>query len=217
LSSNVDDDNNDSIFPFLNPDEIDSPYNQSVFNSSYVDHLSVCSSPLNDKINILSFNVQSLSAKFSDLKDFLDHCCAKSFLPEIILLQEIWQVTDPNIFLLKNYQPLIFKCRTDTRGGGVGIYVKNGINFSINNNSVFMDGVLESILIDVTFNKKKYVIGSMYRCIGKHPSLTAKDQFTIFNDLLTNLLDKISSSELVIGDQLGCIKAKNLQKFGNLY
>jgi hypothetical protein len=117
LSSNNDPENNESSFPFLN-DDIDSPYNLNVFNSLYVDHLSVCNSPLNEKINILSLNVQSLSAKFSELKDFLDHCYAKNFLPDIILLQEIWQITDPNIFSLNNYQPLIFKCRTDMRGGG---------------------------------------------------------------------------------------------------
>jgi hypothetical protein len=202
LSSNNTNENTDSAFSFLNSDEIDSPYNHNVFKSSYVDHLAICNSVLNDKINIMSLNVQSLPAKFSELKDFLDHCSANNFLPEIILLQEIWQITDPSIFSLNNYQPLIFKCRTNNRGGGVGIFVKNGLNFSLNNFSVFMDNVLESILIDVTFNKKKYVVGSMYRCIGKHPTLSAKDQFGIFCDLLSNLLDNISSSELILGGDI---------------
>jgi hypothetical protein len=62
-----------------------------------------------------------------------------------------------------------------------------------------MENVLESILIDITFNKKKYVIGSVYRCIGKHPTLSTKDQFSIFNDLLSNLLDNLSPSEMILG------------------
>jgi hypothetical protein len=202
LSSNTISDENNSNFSFLNSDEIDSPYNHNVFESSYIDHLAICNSNLNDKINIMSINVQSLPAKFAELKDLLDHFSDHSFLPEIILLQEIWQIPDPSIFSLKYYQPLIFKCRSNTRGGGVGIYVKNGINFSINNSSVFMDNVLESILIDVVFNKKKYVIGSLYRCIGKHPTLSAKDQFSIFCDLLSNMLDNLTLSELILGGDI---------------
>jgi hypothetical protein len=65
-----------------------------------------------------------------------------------------------------------------------------------------MDNVLESILIDVVFNKKKYVIGSLYRCIGKHPTLSAKDQFSIFCDLLSNMLDNLTLSELILGGDI---------------
>jgi hypothetical protein len=75
--------------------------------------------------------------------------------------------------------------------------VKNGVKATVNSNSIFMDNVFESILIE-----KKYIIGSLYRCIGKHPTMTAKDQFNVFNDLLFNLLDKISSSELILGGDI---------------
>jgi hypothetical protein len=97
----------------------------------------------------------------------------------------------------------MYKCRTSNQGGGgVAIYVKEGVKATINSNSIFMENVLESLLVDVCFNNKKYVIGSLYRCIGKHPTMTAKDQFTVFNDLLFNLLDKISSSELILGGDI---------------
>jgi hypothetical protein len=62
-----------------------------------------------------------------------------------------------------------------------------------------MENVLESILVDITFKGKKYVIGSLYRCIGKHPTFSTKDQFNIFNDLLSNLLDNLAPAELFIG------------------
>jgi hypothetical protein len=65
-----------------------------------------------------------------------------------------------------------------------------------------MENILETILIDVSFNNKNYVIGSLYRCIGKHPTLSAKDQFNNFNDLLSNLLDNLSSVELVLGGDI---------------
>jgi hypothetical protein len=118
ISSNIDTDNDDKSFPYLNPVDNDSPYSLNNFDTSYVDHLAVCNSVLNDKINIMSLNVQSLSAKFSELKDLLDHCYILNFLPDVILLQEIWQISDPNIFSLNHYQPLIFKCRMHNQGGG---------------------------------------------------------------------------------------------------
>jgi hypothetical protein len=76
-----------------------------------------------------------------------------------------------------------------------------------------MENVLESILIDVSFNNRKYVIGSLYRCIGKHPSLSAKDQFGVFYDLLFNLLDNLSLSELILGGDinLDVLKIKSCQ------
>jgi hypothetical protein len=168
----------------------------------------------------MSLNVQSLPAKFSELTDLLNHFHSKNFLPEIILLQEIWQIPDPNIFQLNHYQPLIYKCRAINRGGGVGIYVKNGINFGINNNSVFMENVLESVLIDVSLNNRKFTVGSVYRCIGKHPTLSAKDQFSIFNDLFANLLDNLSSTELILGgdfnlDVLKINTCRNMEAYVN--
>jgi hypothetical protein len=55
--------------------------------------------------------------------------------------------------------------------------------------------VFESILIDVALGRKKFKVGSMYRCISKHPTLQPKDQFNSFNDLLHN----ISNNKLILG------------------
>jgi hypothetical protein len=199
MSSNTND--NDDSFSFLN-NEDESPYNLSTFNCKYIDTYALCNSDLNNNFNILSLNVQSLPAKFAELKDLLDVCASKNFFPDIILLQEIWQVVDPALFALDNYQPLFYKCRAIGRGGGVGIYVKVGIKATIHPNTLFMDNVLETLLLDVCLNKKTYVIGSVYRCIGRHATLSPRDQFNVFNDLLYNLLDKITSHELILGGGL---------------
>jgi hypothetical protein len=120
LSSNSDNENSNDSFSFFESDDLDSPYNNGNFDSVYVDHVSVCNSRLNEKINIMSLNIQSLPAKFSELLYFINHCSQYNFLPDIILLQEIWQIADPNIFSLKNYQPLVYKCRDHKQGGGSG-------------------------------------------------------------------------------------------------
>jgi exonuclease III len=85
------------------------------------------------------------------------------------------------------------------RGGGVGIYVKNNLTFSINTNSIFLEKVFESVLVDVWANGKHFTVGSIYRCISKHPSLSPREQFTEFINLLQNLTDNLSNSELILG------------------
>jgi hypothetical protein len=109
---------NDDLFPFLNQED-ESPYNLSTFNYNYVDLSSLCNSSLNSKFNIFSLNVQSLPAKFAELKELLNVCNCKGFLPDFVLLQEIWQVADPSLFAIDN-QPLLYKCRASGRGGGGG-------------------------------------------------------------------------------------------------
>jgi exonuclease III len=169
----------------------DSPYNPNTFSCSYVDVNTLCNMPSKYKnITIMSYNVQSLQAKFSELRDFLDLAASLNFQPDIILVQEIWQVPDPNIFCLKSFQPIFFKCRERGQGGGVGVYV------------IFLDRVFESILIDIVVDNKKFTVGSLYRCISKHPTLQPKDQFASFNDLLYNMLDKLSNSELILGGDI---------------
>jgi hypothetical protein len=81
----------------------------------------------------------------------------------------------------------------------VGIYVKEGLKANLNSNGIFMENVFESILVDITFGKKKITVGSLYRCIGKHQTLLPRDQFESFNDLLSNMLSNISDKELVLG------------------
>jgi hypothetical protein len=44
----------------------------------------------------MCLNIQSLQAKFSELADFLNLTAMHGFIPDIILLQEIWQVPDAN-------------------------------------------------------------------------------------------------------------------------
>jgi Endonuclease-reverse transcriptase len=122
-------------------------------------------------------------------------------LPDIILLQEVWHIADPNLFNLSCYHPLLFKCRSASQGGGVGIYVKKDYKFQLNPNSIFWDRIFESILIDVWVNDKHFIVGSLYRCIN-HPTLTPREQFTEFSELFCNMLNNLPSCELLLGGDL---------------
>ena len=110
--------------------------------------------------------------------------------PDIICLQETWQVADNSFFPLQNYHTLETNLRNNTRGGGVGIYVKNHLTFNVlDQYSIFIERIFESIFIEVSLpNNKKIVIGSVYRPGTKVPGLTFTQQFFQFSETLSTLL-----------------------------
>jgi hypothetical protein len=119
-------------------------------------------------------------------------------------LQETWSILDAGQFPLPGFQQIIYNTRPDGQGGGVGIFVKNGLSFKISKaKSIFIPKLYESIFIDVTLGSgKKLCIGNIYRPNSKYSSLTATEQFTQFNDILLNTLSSIDITEEshIVGD-----------------
>jgi hypothetical protein len=155
--------------------------------------------------SVLSFNIQSLPAKFNEFQEFINSLQVKNVHPKVICLQEIWKLANSDMYTLKGYHPLVFKTRANNvQGGGVGLYVSSELNFSVLAvQSIFIDRIFESIMVEIEFSRnQKIVVGSLYRP-GNHPVLTPKDQFTQFCDLLTNLFDNMNSSSkkfFIFGD-----------------
>jgi hypothetical protein len=81
----------------------------------------------------LSLNIQSLNSKFEKLKVFILELHQKGLNIEVIALQETWEIQYPELLIIPGYQQIVFKNRLGMRGGGVGFYVKNGLNFKIMN------------------------------------------------------------------------------------
>ena len=73
--------NNDNSFDFINDDQ--SPYSSAVFNCSYVseDALTLPCTP--KTLTIMSLNIQSLTAKFTEFKDFIAQLAINNSLPDI--------------------------------------------------------------------------------------------------------------------------------------
>ncbi|MFN9955355.1 MAG: hypothetical protein ACK55I_19840, partial [bacterium] len=104
-------------------------------------------------------------------------------------------------FTLPGYNPLEFKLRnSNTQSGGVGIYIKKSIKYQvIPAQSVFVDRIFESIFIQLHLsNTKKCIVGSIYRPGTAHPTLSSSDAFTNFSEILSNVLDDLSSFNVPI-------------------
>ncbi len=144
-------------------DENDSPYNFANFDCSYISPFDKFES---EGIIIMSLNIQSINAKFSEFKDLIATLVSNGTVPDIICLQELWNFPPLTNFNLPGYKPLCFKLRSESvQGGGVGLFIKNNLNYTIDSaTSVFHDRVLESLFVKISISKQKdIVVGSIYR------------------------------------------------------
>jgi hypothetical protein len=116
--------------------------------------------------------------------------------PDIICVQETWNIADPDLFCLPGYHRPLFKLRDQKQGGGVAIYVKDIYTFSpIDKYSSHVDKVFESLFVEVrTLCKKRYIIGNIYRTNAKFTSLSERHQFDTFIDFLNNVLADCNES-----------------------
>ena len=117
------------------------PYSNIYLNCSYteVENLKNLDST---KFTVMSLNIQSLPAKFNDFSELLTEFSCFDSCPEIICLQETWNVIDNSLFPLNFYQPLLTNLRQGARGGGVGIYVKENLSYKLLNKfSIFVERI----------------------------------------------------------------------------
>ena len=143
---------------------------------------------------ILNINIQSLQSKFSQLSEFLFDLSAKNVEIDLISIQETWNITDSSKICIPGFQKFVFKTRNNSRGGGVGFYVREGIKFKIIDElSPFHEKVFESLTIEVELEgDKKTLFTSLYRPPGNNSVLTPNEQINSFFEYYEQLLSEIS-------------------------
>jgi hypothetical protein len=83
--------------------------------------------------SVLSVNIQSLPAKFNKFAELIKAMQNDNTHPNVICLQELWKLANPDMYVLDGYHPLVFKSRANNvQGGGVGLYISCDLNFSAN-------------------------------------------------------------------------------------
>jgi len=190
---------NQSVTPcignFTNSDEDETPYAESSFDFCYMDETAFCSQYKNNgKFLVMSLNIQCLNSKFNELRQLVSNMLYHNCAPDIICLQETWQIPNIELLSIPNYFPLECLVRhNNVQGGGVGMYFRETVQYRIlKEQSVMFDKVYESIFAEViTSSKKKYLIGSIYRP-GNHSNMTQSDQFNQFIELFANSLSDLT-------------------------
>jgi hypothetical protein len=85
-------------------DDDDNPYSLINIDAKFYDPNSFMTQFSNDSRPLfLNLNVQSLNSKHSELSIFINELYCKNIFPDVMCLQEIWQIPDENIVSLQDY------------------------------------------------------------------------------------------------------------------
>ena len=81
----------------------------------------------------------------------------------VLVLQEIWDVSLPNLFVIKDFE-LFTNTREISKGRGVAIYCKKSLNPKLIPGLVRQNTfIFESIVIEIQIENVSVLIGSYYR------------------------------------------------------
>ena len=159
-------------------------------DSSLIERFSGLNNPL-----VLNANIQSLSSKHDKLSEMIKILENENVIFDVIALQETWEIKDVKSLSLPGYHELIFKNRSSARGGGIGFYIKNTLNYKvIDELSIFNDRIFESLCIEVEFVKgKKMRFVTLYRP-PSHNALSVAQQTEAYFESLEILLTQLNAA-----------------------
>ncbi len=177
-----------------NSDDNHNPLSMINLKCEYIDVDTKREKLNNKQLLCMHLNIRSLPGKHDSLKMMLSTLDENGFKPDIILLCETWlNDHNYNTFNLENYD-FVETHRRKSKGGGVGIYINQEINYKIREDlSLFEEGAFESIFIETLGNDMKTIIGEIYRVPNTNES--------IFLDKYSDILNKIgdNNEEIIIG------------------
>ena len=120
----------------------DSPYsNLDILCNFFDENQFISKFRGSNNFSLFSLNIQSLPSKYTSLQDLINNFNVNNCSPDVLCIQETWQVPDPSLFPLINYNQFICNLRNNsTQGGGVGFYFKNNLRYKIlPDKSIFID------------------------------------------------------------------------------
>ena len=175
-------------------------YSELTIDSSFYDCETFIQRFKNKKSALfLSLNIQSLNSKYDKLKEFILSLVKKGVTIDIIALQETWTIRYPHLIPIPGFQQIVYKNRFKGTGGGVGFYIREGLNAKIIDRlSPFHDKLFESLTLDITYTTdnqaKHYTVTNIYRSQPPINNMTGQQQFDEFHDKMDSLLNLLSNN-----------------------
>ena len=140
----------------------------------------------------MHYNIRGLLSKLNELQHMIFSANDSGVKLHFILLCETFlNIHNEKYCDIDGYN-LVCSSRTSRTGGGVAIYVHNEIDYCIRSDlSVFEEGKVESILIEVNDTKKSFIVGEIYRT----PKANLGESVTLYSDILR----AITSTNAILG------------------
>ena len=144
----------------------------------------------------LSINIQSLMSKIDNLKALISQCSNNNVSIDVIAIQESWKIHYPELIQIPGYN-FFHQDRSKSNGGGVGFYIKQSYpTITLPNLSPFNEKIFETLTLEVTINKKKYLLSNIYRSPSPSPNISQTEQLNNFISDIDNHLTLLNSKKL---------------------
>lgn len=167
-------------------------------------------------LKIIHINAQSLYQHLDDLR-----CDLQNKIPDVVMVSETWLKSWHNDSMLhiEGYRILRNDRRDQKRGGGVAIYLRKDLKYSIISKSSYCEGFCEFIITEVTKDFNKILIACVYNPHKTHSIFNFFDVLNPFTakykeivtggDFNLNLLDfsdgKVSEFKSLINSVGLCV------------
>ena len=178
---------------FIKDDEVISQFFNTDLSSKFYDVYSL-KSDFQSSTNplILSVNIQSLNSKFNELKIFINDLLKSNVPIDLIVLQETWNITYANMLELPGFQPLLYRNRNNMRGGGVGLYIRKGLNYKRKLElEQFQQKTFENIVVELSYPNKNILISNVYHSPNPPNNCTMSKHNGDFIEALDNHLSEL--------------------------
>ena len=140
-------------------------------------------------LKIVNYNVRSFNANFEQF-----YAIFTKVNPDILILCETW-FNDYCMSEVENYFSYhIVRTSSNGRGGGVSIYIRNGIHSELLPDLSFCHDNLEICSVKFRYGNSEHVVLGIYR---------PHDNLTVFNELIGGIMDGVtlrSKSCFICGD-----------------
>ena len=203
--------NGKNFFTVIDANDPENSIQNATIESAYYDLSHLKNSFKNSAKPILaSLNVQSLLSKHANLSLFLQDMNLQNVPVDIFALQETWSIPHPELAIIPGYK-FIHQDRKFARGGGVGFYIKDTLDFNIcKNYSSFIPKIFECLSIEICLNGKKTIFSSIYRSpSSSHNELQAF--LDHFDSHLFNLASNNITAYICLDSNINLLLATNHQ------
>ena len=152
-----------SYLPFFNVRDLITPYVQTdlvqLVNSDHVDHLEILKANSNH-LSICHLNVQSLASTFTEFEVMLHQ---HRF--DIITLSETWLKNNLEVIkhiTIPGYK-MEYNNRIHKRGGGVGLYIHENLQYKIRSDITRRDESIEHMWLEVKGKTNPFLVAVFYQ------------------------------------------------------
>jgi len=145
-------------------------------------------------------NCRGLSSNWDSFQNLICDMHSDQHSFDFIAISEIFHCDHDRRISLPGYHKILTRCRETAKRGGVGLFIKNTIDYKVREDlSVFIPNVYESLFIETLPSHGKHsIVGVVYR-----PNTFPLADVDVFTTTLLEVLDQINDEHkigVIMGD-----------------